>query len=140
MNPTMTADTYEQLSISSERKFPAAPFPRKYVHSVFDDLQDAVQAVHALQAAGYDARDIHLMASWDYREAVERRQAPMGFLSSIDEDFVDVYLHEAGRGHHILAVRLSRYEQILPVRNLLAAHHTHLMKYVDTWTFANLLP
>lgn len=45
MNPTMTPDTYE-LSVSSERTFPAAPFPRKYVHSVFDDLQDAVQAVH----------------------------------------------------------------------------------------------
>ncbi len=89
MNPTMTADTYKRLSVSSERTFPAAPFPRKYVHSVFDDLQDAMQAVQALRAAGYAARDIHLMASWDYREAVERRQAPMGFLSSIDEDFVD---------------------------------------------------
>ena len=140
MNPTMTPDTYEQLSVSSERTFPAAPFPRKYVHSVFDDLQDAVQAVQALQTAGYDARDIHLMASWDYMEAVERRQAPMGFLSSIDEGFIDVYLREARRGHHILAVRLSRYEQILRVRNLLAAHHAHLVKYVDTWTFADLLP
>ena len=140
MNSIMTQDTYKQMFVSSERTFPAAPFPRKYVHSMFDDLQDAVQAVHTLQAAGYAARDIHLMASWDYREAVERRQAPIGFISSIDEDIVDVYLHEAYRGHHILAVRLPRYEQILPVRNLLAAHHAHLMKYVDTWTFANLLP
>jgi hypothetical protein len=140
MNPTMTPDTYEQLSVSSERAFPAAPFPRKHVHSVFDDLQDAVQAVQALQAAGYDASDIHLMASWDYMEAVERRQTPMSFLSSIDEGFVDVYLHEARRGHYILAVRLSRYEQILRVRNLLAARHAHLVKYVDTWTFADLLP
>jgi hypothetical protein len=140
MNPTMTPDTYEQLSVSSERTFPAAPFPRKYVHSVFDDLQDAVQAVQALHAAGYAARDIHLMASWDYMEAVGQRRAPMSFLSSIDEDIVDVYLHEARRGHHILAVRLSRYEQILRVRNLLAARHAHLMKYVDTWTFAHLLP
>ncbi len=40
----------------------------------------------------------------------------------------------------ILAVHLSRDEQILRVRNLLAAHHAHLMKYVDTWTFAHLLP
>ena len=142
MNPTMTPDTYE-LSVSSERTFPAAPFPRKYVHSVVDDFQDAVQAVQVLRAAGYDARDIHLMASWDYIEAVERRQAPTGFLSSIDEGFVDVYLHEARRGHHILTVRLSRYEQILRMRNLLAAHHAHLVKYVDTWTFVefvDLLP
>src|SRR5260221_13552155 len=138
-----TQNKYEQLSVPSQRTFPAAPFPRKYVHSVFDDLQDAVQAVQVLQAAGYDARDIHLMASWDYIEAVERRQAPTGFLSSIDEGFVDVYLHEARRGHHILAVRLSRYEQILRMRNLLAAHHAHLVKYADTWTFVefvDLLP
>lgn len=40
----------------------------------------------------------------------------------------------------ILAVHLSRDEQILRVRNLLAAHHAHLVKYVDTWTFAHLLP
>src|SRR5438876_8832088 len=118
MNSTMTVETYGQLPVSSKRAFPAAPFPRKYVHSVFDELQDAVQAVQALQTAGYAAGDIHLMASWDYKEAVERRQAPMGFLSSIDEDFVGVYLHEARRGRHILAVRLSRYEQILPVRSL----------------------
>ena len=140
MNATLTPEAYEQLSVSSEQTFPAAPFPRKYVHSVFDDLQDAMQAVQALQAAGYDARDIHLMASWDYMEAVERRQAPMGFLSSIYEGFVDVYLHEARRGHHILAVHLSRHEQILQVRNMLASHHAHLMKYVNTWTFADLLP
>ncbi len=55
MNPTMTPDTYE-LSVSSERTFPAAPFPRKYVHSVFDDLQDAVQAVH--QPPTYPPRPI----------------------------------------------------------------------------------
>jgi hypothetical protein len=140
MNSTMTPDTYEQLSVSSERTFPAAPFPRTYVHSVFDDLQDAMQAVQALRAADYAARDIHLMASWDYMEAIERRQSPMDFFSSIDEDIVDAYLHEARRGHHILAVRLSRYEQILRVRNLLAARQAHLIKYVDTWTFANLLP
>ena len=140
MNPTTTPDTYEQSSVSSERTFPAAPFPRKYIHSVFDDLQDAMQAVQALRAAGYDARDIHLMASWDYMEAVERRQAPMNFLSSIDEDFVNVYLHQARRGHHILVVHLSRYEQILEVRTLLASHHAHLVKYVSTWTFADLLP
>lgn len=131
---------YEQSSISSQRTLPAVPFPRKYVHSVFDDLQDAVRAVHVLRAAGYDTRDIHLMASWDYTEAVERGQTLMGFISSFDEDVVDVYLHEARRGHHILAVRLSRYEQILQVRNLLASHHAHLVKYVDTWTFADLLP
>jgi hypothetical protein len=115
---------------------------------VIDDLHDTVQAVYALRAAGYEARDIHVMASWDFVEAVERRYQQQSrlskmltrFFSSIDESFGDVYLHEACRGHHILAVRLSRIEQMEQVRDLLTPHYAHLMKYVDTWTVTDLLP
>src|SRR5260370_24815860 len=96
----MTPDPYV-LSVSSERTFPAAPFPRKYVHSVFDDLQDAVQAVQALQTAGYYAGDIHFMASWDFVAAIEPMyqqhsrliQTLMHLL--IDYVFYDVYLRDA---------------------------------------------
>jgi hypothetical protein len=130
-------DTVEQLPVSSQRTFPPTPFPRKHVHSVFDNLQDAVQAIQALRAAGFDDRDIHLMAGWDFVEAVERRRTFLDFLFSID---YDVYLHEARRGRHILAVRLARHEQKEQVRDLLAPHHAHLMKYVDTWTVTDLLP
>ncbi len=138
----------ERVPVSSQRTFPATPFPRKYVHSVIDDLHYAVQAVYALRAAGYDARNIHVMASWDFVEAVERRhqhqnrlsKTLMRFHAFIDEGFGDVYLHEACRGHHILAVRLTRSEQIEQVRDLLASHQVYLMKYVDTWTVTDLLP
>jgi hypothetical protein len=133
---SQTPDTVEQLPVSSQRTLPAAPFPRKYVHSVFDDVQDAVQAVHTLRVAGYDDRDIHLMTNWDFVEAVERRRTLLDFLFSID---YDVYVHEARRGHHILAVRLARHEQKEQVRDLLAPHHAYLMKYVDTWTITDLL-
>jgi hypothetical protein len=133
---SQTPDTVEQLPVSSQRTLPAAPFPCKYVHSVFDDVQDAMQAVHALRAAGYDDRDIHLMTNWDFVEAVERRRTLLDFLFSID---YDVYVHEARRGHHILAVRLARHEQKEQVRDLLAPHHAYLMKYVDTWTITDLL-
>ncbi len=131
-----TPDTVEQFPVSSQRTLPAAPFPRKYVHSVFDDVQDAVQAVHVLRAAGYDGRDIHLMTSGDFVEAVERRRTFLDFLFSID---YDVYVHEARQGHHILAVRLARHEQKEQVRDLLAPHHAYLMKYVDTWTMTDLI-
>jgi hypothetical protein len=130
-------DTYEQITMSSQRTLPAAPFPRKYVHSVFDDLPDAMQAVQALRAAGYDARDIYIMSNWDYVEAVEGGQTLVNFLFSID---YDVYLQEARRGRHILAVRLYSYEQMKQMRDLLAPHHAHLMRYVDTWTVTQLLP
>src|SRR5258708_13785006 len=98
-------DTIAQLPVSSQGTFPPAPFPRKYVHSVFDDLQDAMQAVHALRAAGYDVRDIHLMAGWDFLEAVEGRRTFLGFLFSID---YQVYFPDAPPGHHLLLVPLPR--------------------------------
>ena len=135
-----TQDTFEQLAVSPERTFertlPASPFPRKYVHSVFNNPQDALQAFLTLLAAGYDARDIHVLAGHDYVEALERGQTLMGFLSSID---LDDYLREARQGRHILAVRLYRYEQIEQVRDLLAPQHACHMKYIDTWTVAQLI-
>ena len=140
MISTMTPDTqntYEQLLVSSERTFPAAPFPRKYVHSVFNDQQDALQAAQALRAIGYESQDIHILANTDYVEAVGRGQTLIGSLTSTD---LDAYLDEARQGCTILAVRLPGYGQMKQVRDLLAPHRAHLVKYIDTWTVAELLP
>jgi hypothetical protein len=146
MNSVKTQETYEQLMVASQRVFPVAPYPRKYVHSVFDDMQDVVQAVQALRTAGYEAGDIHVMSGWDFVEAIEHRYEQQNRLSQsltrlfFDYGFDDIYLHEARRGHYILAVRPSSYGQIMKVRDLLAPHHARLMKYIDTWTFADLIP
>jgi hypothetical protein len=96
---TFQVQPYEELIVSSQQRLPAASYPRKHVHCTFDKLEDAVLAIHALRAAGFDARDISLMASWDYVKAVEgepqqpRRffEALMGFLSFLDDSF-DIYL------------------------------------------------
>ena len=145
MITTKTFQAYEQLTISSQRTLPVAPYPRKHVHAAFDTLEDAVQAVRALRAAGYDLGDIALMASWDFVEAVEEEpqldhrlgEALMRFLSFLDDSF-DVYLREARWGRHILAVRISRHEQIVQVRDVLVTHHARHVKYIDTWTVADL--
>jgi len=139
---------YALLPATSERTFPPAPFPRMHVHCVIDDLYYVVQAVHALRADGSNARDIHVMACWDFVEAVERRQQQQSHLSKMlkrllsffDEGFSDVYLHEALRGHHILMVRLSSNEQMEQVRDILARHDAYLIKYVDIWTVTDLSP
>ena len=137
MISTTTPDTYKQLSVSPERTIPPAPFPRKYVHSVFNDREEALQAVKALREAGYGAGDIHIMTGSDYGEAVGRGQTPIGSLTSTD---LDVYLDKARQGCTILAVRLSNYGRMGQVRDMLAPHHAHLVKYIDTWTVAQLLP
>ncbi len=141
-----TYTTEEQLPVSSEWTFPVSPFPRKYVHSAIGDLRYAVQAVQALRAAGYDPGDIHVMASWDFVEAVERKRQRQGWLSTIfsrlysflDEGFGDVYLHAARQGYHILVVHLSDVKQVRQVRALLTEYDAHLMKYVDAWTVKDL--
>lgn len=147
MNYTTTVETYEpltseqlvveQVPVSTKWMLPATPFPRKYVHSVFADLQDARQAALALRAAGFDERDIHLMQSHDLVEALAQNQSAFGFLSSMD---YDVYLREARRGSSILAVRPAKFAQLKQIRDLLAPHHARLAKYIDTWTATELLP
>ena len=137
MISTITQDTEELLELSFEKTVPEAPFPRKHVHSVFDDPRDASRAAQALRAAGFDAGDIHIMKGWDYVEAVERRHTLLSFLTSLDNDS---YVLEARRGHYFLAVRLSGHEQMKQVRDLLASHRAHHVKYIDTWTTAELIP
>jgi hypothetical protein len=148
MNYTKTYEVYykETLPVSSERTFPATPFPSRYIHCAIDDLQFMVQTILALRADGFDPGAIHVMSCWDYADAVERREQqknPLSrvftrLLSFLDEGFSDVYLREALRGHHILMVRLSSDEQIERARALLASHYAHHIKYVDTWTVADL--
>ncbi len=137
MNTTMTPDTIEQAFVSSQRTLPSTPFPRKHIHCVFDNPQDALQAFPKLLAAGYDAKGIHILAIRDYVEAVERGQTLTGSLISSN---LDEYVSESRQGSRILVVRIFRHEQMEQVRGLLAPHHAHLMKYVDTWTTTELIP
>ncbi len=138
----------EQTPVSSERAFPPAPFPRKYIHCVIDDLRSGVEAVLELRASGFAPEDIHIWSCWDYEEAIIQQRQRQGSLSKlftrilslIDTNMEDAYLDESRRGHHILAVRLSGSEQTELARALLAAHHAHLIKYVDTWAVADLPP
>jgi hypothetical protein len=147
MNYPTTYDGSARSSLPTQQMFPPTPFPRKYVHSVFKDLQQAEQAIQALHDAGYDARDIHLLASQEFVAAIEHRlqqknalsETLMRFFASTDDGFPgDMYLHEARRGHHILVVYLPRAEQMEQVRDLLAPYHAHFIKYIGTWTVTDL--
>jgi hypothetical protein len=146
MNYAATLETYEQLTseqkgveqlpVSTKRRLPAAPFPRKYVLSVFVDLQDARQAAYALRAAGFDERGIHILQSHDLVEAVAQDQSPFDIVTSID---YDIYLREARRERSFLAVRPIGYAQLKQIRDLLAPHHAYLANYIDTWTLTEIL-
>lgn len=134
-------------SLPAQQTFPSTPFSRKSIYSVIDDLHQAEQVMQALQDAGYTAQDIHLFASEQFVAAVEHRiqqhsrlsEALFRFFASTDDGFFgDVYLHEAHRGHHILVVHLPRAEQMEQVHDRLVPSHAHHIKYVGTWTVADL--
>jgi hypothetical protein len=146
MNDVDRQNNDEQPVVSSQQTFPADSYPHKYVHCVFEDQQDAEQAVQALLAAGYTTEDIHFMTNQDYVQATQKGNHQQGglskslshFVSSLNYGITDAYQNEAQRGRHILSVRISRQDQIAQVRDILALHHAHLIKYIDAWTAANL--
>lgn len=127
----------EQVPGTSQQMLPTAPFPRKYVHSAFVNLQDAQQAAQALLAAHFDERDIYVLESHDFAEAVSRGQS---FLDSLTSMVYEVYLNEASRKRAFLAVRPRSYAQLNQIRDLLAPHHAYLVRYIDTWSMTELLP
>ncbi len=138
----------DQVCVFSEQTLPAAPYPRNYIHCVVDDLKDAVSAVCGLRAAGYENKDIHVLANWDFVQAVAHAQARQrGFAkilirltSLLDDGFGYTYLSEARQGRHVLAIRLARSEQVEQVRDLLIFHRAQLIKYVSAWAVADLQP
>jgi hypothetical protein len=147
MKDTVTIETLEPLTseqlvvellpVPTKRALPAGPFPRKYVHSVFVNVQDARQAALALRAAGFEEQHIHILDSRDFVEAVSQGQSPFDFLTSMD---YDVYLREVSRGRTFVSVRPANYTQLRQIRDLLAPHRARLVNYIDTWTMTPLLP
>jgi hypothetical protein len=129
-------ESVEQLPMTMERKLPAAPFPRKYVLSVFVNLQDAMQAAFALSAAGFDKQEIHILQSQEFVKSIMQDQSPFQVITSID---YDIYVREAHRERFFLAVRADAYGQLNQIRDLLAIHHAYLANYIDTWTVTELL-
>ena len=60
-----------QSALSSEPVYPADTFPHKYVHSVFENRQNAELAVQALLEAGFTTDDTNFMTSQDFFQAAE---------------------------------------------------------------------
>ena len=127
----------EQVPSFTQKTLPPAPFPRKYVHCVFADVQDARQAAQALFVAGYEEQNIHVLERGDFVDAISKVRSPLGIFSSTDHD---EYLREAHSGRTFLVVRPTNRAQLNEIRDVLAPHGATLVTYIDTWTKAKLLP
>ena len=146
MNDPEKLNQEKEQVLSSEPVYPADTFPHKYVHSVFENRQDAEQAVQDLLATGFTADDINFMESQDFIQAAEvgahqnksLAKTLSHFVSSMDHNVTDAYLAEARRGNDILSVRISKTDQMAQIRNILAHHNALQIQYIDTWTQADL--
>lgn len=126
---------------------PVTAYPLHRVVGVIDTLQEAQQAVHAMQDADFSAEDIHLIQSQDFIAGVQewkQRRSPLVqvveiFLASYDEGFPgETYLHEAEQGHAILSVRLSMSERVNQVCDILVNSRAHEIKYFGRWAITDL--
>ena len=146
MNDPEKLNQDKEQVLSSEPKYPTDTFPNKYVHCVFENRQDAEQAVQALLTAGFTADDINFMESQHFIEAAVQGENENKSLaktlshavSSMDHNVTDAYLAEARRGYDILSVRISRTDQMTLIRDILAQHNAKHIQYLDTWTRADL--
>src|SRR5579863_3119270 len=126
MKYVTTFETYETMTseqVSTKRRLPTTPFPRKYVLSVFVDERDAQQAAQALLDVGFAEQRMYILNGRDFAEAVAQNQTPFDFLTSMN---YDIYLREAGLARSFLAVRPADYAQLRQIRDLLASHHAYL--------------
>ena len=136
----MTQDTGQEPTRSTR------PLPTNYVIGAIDQLQEAEQAVQALQGAGYAASDILLIPSQDFIEAMQQRKqqsssfekAAHKFFISSDEGFpADVYLQQVQRGAQILAVYTTTADQAQQIAQVLSKYHAHQLNYFSRWTTTN---
>ncbi len=127
--------------------FPTSTFPRDHVTAVIDDFSQAEQAVQELEQAGYSADKIYLFRSQDFVKALETTQEhASGFAKAVhtaqassDEGFAgNMYLDEAHRGHHILAVYEPKSDQLGRIEAILDKHGAHLAKYFGRWDVTDL--
>ncbi|MBA3948061.1 MAG: hypothetical protein H0X37_26370 [Herpetosiphonaceae bacterium] len=122
---------------------PVRSLPKNHVIGVIEQLQEAEQAVQALQNAGHAAQDILLIPSQTFIEAIQQRRqqtssfkrATHAFLVSSDDGFpAELYLEQAQRGAQVLAVYASTREQADQIVHALHAYHVHHLKYFSPWT------
>jgi len=135
------------MTQDSKNAFPTSSFPKDHVVAIIDTVEEAEQAVQALQQAGYSADGIYLFHSQDFVTSLETTQQQASglakllhtFQASSDEGFAgNMYLDEVRKGHNALAVYEPKSEQTRRIHDILVKYHAHLIKYFSTWAVTDL--
>ena len=125
------------------------PSPYRHVVAVFGSLQEALQAVQALEDTGYRAQDTRVIKSRDFPSALqEYRQGEGGFSKMLhesevttDEGSIPSLLEApAQEKSAFLFLYMPQREHLDEVSTLLFNHGARLVKYVDEWSVEDLYP
>ncbi|HLV98689.1 MAG TPA: hypothetical protein VKT82_08440 [Ktedonobacterales bacterium] len=117
---------------------PTPTFPTNHVVGVVKDLQEGEQALDALRKAGHAEDHIHLIQSQEVVEGIQGRLQDRNLArkwlhqlgTSSDEGYAGrLYLEQARRGGHLLAVYASTAEQADQIAHLLSTYQVSLLKY-----------
>lgn len=111
-------------------------YPRHYVVAVIDDTGQALRAMAALKAAGFDAAAAELCPGADYlknyRAFVKGRNLfeRLGDLFPAEEHAaVEEYVAEAERGASFVTVHVVERSPRERARDILKEHGGHAMRY-----------
>ena len=122
---------------------PTPTFPTNHVVGIVKDLQEGEQALHALRNAGHAEDQLHLIQSQEVVEGIQGRLQDRNLVrkwlhqwgTSSDEGYAGrLYLEQARRGWHLIAVYASTAEQADQIASLLSNYHVSLMKYYGRWS------
>jgi hypothetical protein len=121
-------------------------YPKDHVVGVLDDPQHAEQAVHDLEATGFNSEDIHLDRGEEMLKctneacpATWRQRLRQTFRWGTDEaPAIDAYFQEARAGKCIISVHTNNDEQVNQVNEILAAHKGREIKLFGRWSVADL--
>jgi len=125
---------------------PTPTFPTNHVVGIVKDLQEGEQALHALRNAGHAEDRIHLIQSMEVVEGIQGRLQDGNLLrkwlhqlgTSSDQGYAGrLYLEQARRGWHLIAVYASTAEQADQITHLLSNYHVSLMKYFGRWSITD---
>jgi hypothetical protein len=120
----------------------------QYLAAVIDDIDQAEQAVRALEKAGWPPQEVRLFRGTpvvqkidvleEHESLPERIAAAVRSVSSDEGPISEIYEREAEQGHQILTVYAPEHAQVERARQILARHQAHALEYFGSWVITDL--
>jgi hypothetical protein len=117
-------------------------YPTRYIIAVFENADQAEQAVAAVTQAGYEARHATPQQALERAEAFLHQRSPAqrveGAISSDEKDAMQEYIALAKKGQHLVDVYVPQEPEVAQVEAILEAHGASHIHYYGAWDVEDL--